>query len=298
MPTIFPDITPNAPLTLNNQRGNLNVQFDLTGQQVIVSDCWQLGARLVQFIWLPAGARVAAPGQRGACYVKVIIGGLAKPAQSPFCEPGTLQDTQLQEDTVIAAAQGALLAVFLLPEERDGAVHAPADLAIQGPRSEVLKWRTFDQHFEHVTRAFAGMDAFIGPGFHLLDESGAEICYLNLWAAGKGVDLTTHNHGHPPSETAPAFVETHLTLSNGTGEGGMYLADEPGAPERQKFPVPTGFEHGPFFDFDASTGKPLLRENGAVSYPWHGWQSGHGSGPDQAYDFVAAFETAPEYVRL
>ena len=67
---------------LNNQRGNLDVQFDLTGQHVIVSDCWQLGARLVQFIWLPAEAQVAAPSQPGTCFVKVIIGGLAKPAQS------------------------------------------------------------------------------------------------------------------------------------------------------------------------------------------------------------------------
>ena len=55
-----------------------------------------------------------------------------------------------------------------------------------------------------------------------------------------------------------------------------------------------GEEHGPFFFVDATTGLPVLRENGAVSYPWHSWQAGTDDQPGQAYDVVTAYEiTAP-----
>ena len=44
----------------------------------------------------------------------------------------------------------------------------------------------------------------------------------------------------------------------------------------------------------APTGAPRRRENGAVDYPWHGWEAGTDTVPGQAYDVVAAFEiTAP-----
>ena len=55
-----------------------------------------------------------------------------------------------------------------------------------------------------------------------------------------------------------------------------------------------GEEHGPFFAIEASTGKAKLRENGAVDYPWHGWQAGEDDRPGQRYDLVCAYEiTAP-----
>ena len=67
------------------------------------------------------------------------------------------------------------------------------------------------------------------PGFHLLDGDGAEIAYVFFWTAGKGVDLSTHDHGHAPSALAPAFAEVHQVLHNGTGLGGMYRTEAPGA---------------------------------------------------------------------
>ena len=107
--------------------------------------------------------------------------------------------------------------------------------------------------------------------------------------------LLPENVASPPSPMAPAFAEIHLTICNGTGSGGMFESDAPGEPLRDRLAVQAGFEHGPFFNFDAATGAPILRDNGAVDYPWHGWEAGTDDKPGQAYDVVAAFETAPEY---
>ena len=145
---------------------------------------------------------------------------------------------------------------------------------------------------------FKGLDAHMLPGFHLLDAESEEIAYVHCWTTGKGVDVTTHNHSHPPSPLAPAFAETHLVLRNGTGTGAMYQCDSPEATTRERLIVGEGEEHGPFFKFDADTGKPCLRANGAVEYPWHGWQGGEDDQPGQAYDLVAAFEISPTYTRV
>ena len=42
----------------------------------------------------------------------------------------------------------------------------------------------------------------------------------------------------------------------------------------------------------------MLLDNGAVKYPWHGWQSGNDDQDLQSYDFVAAFEIIPEYALI
>ena len=163
-----------------------------------------------------------------------------------------------------------------------------------GPFAEALAWQTFEARYTHATPFFDGLDAHLAPGFHLLDADGAEIAYVFVWAAGKGVDLSTHDHGRAPGPTSPAFAEVHLVLHNGTGAGGMYETAEPGAPTRVRYPMHQGEEHGPFFEFDATTGTPRHRPNGAVAYPWHGWEAGTDDLAGQAYDVVAAFEiTAP-----
>ena len=43
---------------------------------------------------------------------------------------------------------------------------------------------------------------------------------------------------------------------------------------------------------------PECGPTGRWSYPWHGWQGGQDDGPDEAFDFVAAFETNPQFVRM
>lgn len=75
----------------------------------------------------------------------------------------------------------------------------------------------------------------------------------------------------------------------------MYLCDTLGA-QKKRFLMRRGEEHGPFFAVDSGTRRPVLRANGAVAYPWHGWQGGQDESKEQAYDFVAAFETNPKFV--
>ena len=75
----------------------------------------------------------------------------------------------------------------------------------------------------------------------------------------------------------------------------MYETAEPGAAERTRHPLLVGDEHGPYFDLDAD-GRPERHSNGAVKYPWHGWQGGQDDRPQQAYDYVAAFEINPDYI--
>jgi hypothetical protein len=169
-----------------------------------------------------------------------------------------------------------------------------SQLAYSGPLANELSWITFEERYHDVIPFFDGLDCYLSPGFHLLDADGEEITYMFVWTAGKGVDLSTHNHGHDPAPTRPAFAEVHWVLQNGTGNGGMYETSKPGADDRVRTPLQQGDEHGPFFMWDKKTGRPTLRENGAVEYPWHGWQGGTDAEPGQSYDVVAAFEiTAP-----
>jgi hypothetical protein len=166
-------------------------------------------------------------------------------------------------------------------------------LVVAGPLAEALTWQTFEDRYRAFTPFFNGADCHLVPGFHLLDGDGAEIAYVFFWTAGKGVDLSTHNHGNTPNPVAPAFAEVHQVIYNGTGKGGMYTTPEPGAAERTRLLLQPGEEHGPFFVTGAN-GKAKLKDNGAVEYPWHGWQAGDDGKPGQAYDLVCAYEiTAP-----
>ena len=94
----------------------------------------------------------------------------------------------------------------------------------------------------------------------------------------------------------PAFAEVHLVLNNGTGTAGMYETEDPDSDTRNLHVMKRGDEHGPFFKHEA--GSPVLLDNGAVKYPWHGWQSGNDEKDPQSYDLVAAFEIDPEYALL
>ncbi len=300
MTSILSNLQPNITASVNEDRGNLSLQFSdvLLLDAPEVSDLWHIGQRTIEFLQLPPDASTEVALENGTVLAKVIIGELTDPARKPFSPPKTVTDTRLNQTRITAGHEGALLALFNIPASAEEPVTSMAQLGFSGPLADQLQWRTFHQQFLGVTDIFAGADAYIGPGFHLLDSKGDEISYLNLWTAGKGEDLTTHNHGHPPSPLAPAFTETHLTISNGTGKGGMYECSEPGAADRRYYPVPTGHEHGPFFEFDAHSGEPVLLDNGAVKYPWHGWQAAADDAQEQAYDFVAAFETAPAYTRV
>jgi hypothetical protein len=264
----------------------------------VVSEEWRVAGWRLRFARLGANQALALRSESGArTYVKVIAGALAEPSARPFPPGRELRSTLCTHDAIRASEAGAWVALFVETPAVPANVTAMSQLVFAGPHAAHLAWQAFAERFRGITDYFDGADAHIARGFHLLDESGTHVAYVMFWTAGKGVDLSTHDHGNDPSPAAPAFAEVHWVLNNGTGSGGMYTTSAPGAADRERLAMPRGTEHGAFFHTNAD-GTPRLRANGALDYPWHGWQAGSDGAPGQAYDFVCAFEINPELVRL
>jgi len=285
-----------ARVAVSVGRPGLDVHlYDESGP--VVTDAWRIGGWTLRFVRLDGEQRIDLDPAQGVTYAKVITGRLVEPLRVAYVAPRAIADTRIDGDHVTASAEGALIMLLVRTPNAPERYTAMEQLTISGPFAEHLAWSTFEARFAGILTAFDGLDAHLTPGFHLLDADGAEIAYVYVWTAGKGVDMSTHNHGHKPGRRNPAFAEVHWVLANGTGEGGMYETSAPGAPDRTRLAVPTGFEHGPFFEFD-DDGAPRLRENGAVVYPWHSWQGGDDGQPGQAYDVVIPFEITVPYARV
>ena len=295
MSDLITDATPNASPTPSSTRRGLNMT--LTSQvPMSASDQWQVAGWKFQFVRLGPDRSLALDQAQGDVYIKVVAGSLAGIGMTPFAGDREVRNTRVEADHVRAGPEGALVTVLVATQAVRENVTSMGQLAFTGPLEEVFVWDSFEALFGGFTEAFNGVDAHMVPGFHILDDSGEEIVHLHFWTAGKGVDLTTHNHAGDPSEDAPAFAEVHWVLNNSTGSGGMYETPEPGAARRKRYPMQRGEEHGPFFYHE--NGRPRLLANGAVDYPWHGWQAGNDGAESQAYDFVAAFEINPAYCRI
>ena len=293
------DIQPNAPLAKHGQRPGLQITLDGQGTpgEPAVSNAWSVAGWTLQFARLQAGQSLSLDQSAGRIHVKVVTGELVNIGRKPFAGPFMVRDTDVRAGQLRAGDEGAIFAVFTETADASDNVRSMAELNIQGPMHETFAWQRFDEKFGAFTDFFDGVEAYMSPGFHLLDEHSAEVTYVNLWTAGTGVDLSTHNHGNDPSPAAPAFAEAHWVFNSGAPGAGMYLCDEPGGP-RTHLPMRRGQEHGPFFATYPNTGRPVLRPNGAVEYPWHGWRAGNDDGTGQAFDFVAAFETYPDFVAV
>jgi len=295
MADVLGKLAVNTPVAPNDARGGIDITIDTA--QTSVSPVWQLGGFRFQFVGLPAGQSIDVDVENGPVYVKVVAGVVDGGARKAFANVGELASTKLEQPQVAAEFD----AVLCLITETVGAadkITAMDQLPFSGPLAERITWQLFADKFGGFTDIFDGLGAHMLPGLHLLDAAGAEIANVLLWTTGKGVDASTHNHGQDPTPLSPAFAEIHLVLRNGTGKGGMYLCDARDSTQRQRMPIQAGEEHGPFFHIDETTGRPLLRENGAVDYPWHGWQGGQDDIEGEAYDLVAAFEINPEYARV
>ena len=251
---------------------------------------WRVGGRLLRFLHLAGGQSMQLPA--GEHYVKVILGRLDNIDRTCLAAPFTVRTTRVHENELTAGSEGALFALMTLFDDAPRQFSDMSQLVFQGERDDCLTWRTFEERFSGVTDFFDDKDCYMADGFHLLDEGGRELVYVNPWTCGKGVDLSTHNHGHPPSDLAPAFAEVHWVLAASTDASGMYETPEPGSPTRVRHAMGLGDEHGPFYDRD-DQGLPKIRDNGAVQYPWHGWQGGTDDQPGQGYDVVLAFEINP-----
>jgi hypothetical protein len=286
--------TPNLQPEPNDARGGIDLT--IAPDKTCVSPIWHLGGFAVQFVGLPAGEAMDVDLGAGRVFLKVITGTVAG-GREAFPKVSQVVTTGLDQSQVVAERDAVLC---LVTETTDALeqITSMDQLPLRGPLEKRMIWQTFAEKFGAFTEAFDGLEAHMVPGFHLLDVNGDEICYVHFWTTGKGVDVSTHNHGQKPTPLSPAFAEVHLVLRNGTGKGGMYRCDAPDAEVRETMPIQAGEEHGPFFHFDQATGKPKLRENGAVDYPWHGWQGGTDDTEFEVYDLVAAFEISPSYARV
>ncbi|MBH79158.1 MAG: hypothetical protein CMQ49_01445 [Gammaproteobacteria bacterium] len=290
-------IAPNAPCQPSQEREGVDITL-ASGKDVRISEVWHMGGWTLQYVRLAANQTLNLDRDQGQVYIKVITGTLANIQREPFAGPRQIRNTRVTEDHVTAGNEDSIFAVFTETDQVGANVSSMDELVIGGPHQEAFQWLTFEDKFGAFAEVFNGLDAYMSGGFHLLDDDGTEVTYVNLWTAGKGANLTTHNHANPPNPLAPAFAEVHWVFNNGTGRGGMYGADAPDAPHSNDYPMQRGDEHGSFFHVDPETGKPQHLDNGAVAYPWHGWEAGRDDEPGQAYDVVAAFETNPDYVRI
>ena len=283
------------------QRG---VGFDLTfGEQSAldgpgISDEWQMGEWSIRFIQLAAGQALELPEDGVDYYPKLVTGSWTGDELPRFAPAKSVRSLKRQGGTLQAGDQGALVALMTAPKQI-ATITSIDQLAVTGPSAELLGWKLFgESHLGSGIPYFDGLDAYLVPGFHLVEEDGTEIAYVHIWAAGKGVDMSAHDHRNKPTEEFPAFAETHFVLHNGTGAGAMYECDKDDRNIRTFSPMQAGEDHGPFWTVDADTGLPVFRDNGSVHYGFHSWCGGTDDKPGAAYDVVAAFELNPSYAAL
>jgi hypothetical protein len=270
------------------------------GSAFAASDIWTMGGWTLQFINLGAGQRLPLDQSNGNIYVKVILGALANLKQDRFAQRKQARDTRVTEEEAIGGAEGCLMAILTETSAVAANIHTMDELTVSGPLSDVLKWLQFDKSYiGKQLPYFNGLDTHLLPGFHLLDAQGDEIIYVHFWTAGKGVDMSPHNHSPAPTADAPAFTETHWVLNNGTGRGAMYDCNGSRDPaDRSYITMLRGQDHGPYWTVEPDTGMPKLKENGAIEFGFHGWQAGTDDDPQQAYDLVAAFELSHAHSKI
>ena len=222
-------VTSHAQVEIAAERPGLNVAIG-TGPAPVVSDEWSMGAWAIQFARLDPHQQLPLDQTRGPVYVKVVTGRLVDVDRGAYAAPSVIRDTRVRAEQLTAGPDGALVCIFTATAAADDPVVSIEQLRFHGPLDEALTWQSFESRYQGTTTYFDGLDAHLAPGFHLLDDDGSEIAYVWVWAAGKGVDLTTHDHGRAPGPRSPAFAEVHWVFHNGTGSGGMYETSEPGAP--------------------------------------------------------------------
>jgi hypothetical protein len=289
------EIAPNVSMDAVNPRGGIDLRFDLNDQETIqLSEAWTIAGWKIRFVFLPPHQTLELEGENH--YLKVIVGKLANLGRDCFAEDYAVRTTRLEKTRVLSGPRGLLCALLTETPDLPPNIHDMSECVFSGPMAEQLVWKSFKERFGAFTDYFDQLDNHMANGFHLLDSEESEITYVNFWTCGKNGDVSTHNHAQDPSPAGPAFAEVHLVLNNGTGTAGMYETPGPDSDARDVHVMKRGDEHGPFFEHQ--TGTPVLLNNGAVKYPWHGWQSGNDNKDVQSYDLVAAFEISPDYVLI
>jgi hypothetical protein len=291
------DILSNIQTRKDNLRGGLELVFDLgESKKIQLSGSWRVAGWMIRYVFLPPHQTLELEDETH--YLKVIFGELSNLGRGCFAEDYTVRTTRLENSSLLAGSQGLLFALLTETPDLKSNIYDMSECVFSGPMAEKLTWKSFKQRFGAWTSYFDELDNHMADGFHLLDKERTDITYVNFWTCGKSADVSTHNHAQEPSLESPAFAEVHLVLNNGSEFSGMYKIRKPedDPTMRKMYFMKRGDEHGPFFEHHS--GRALFHDNGAVKYPWHGWQNGSDDSDESTYDLVAAFEINPEYAQM
>ena len=165
-------MTTHAPIEVAGDRPGINLAM-FAGPAPVVSDVWTMSRWTIQFVRLGPGQQHDLEPSGGVTLVKVISGRLAVPDRGAYAEAHAIRTTRVDGGSITAGADGALCCVITETEPSDGLLTDVAELEIEGPSAEALRWQTFESKFSGFTTFFNGLDAHLAPGFHLLDEDGA-----------------------------------------------------------------------------------------------------------------------------
>jgi hypothetical protein len=257
-------------------------------------------------------------------YVKVLFGTimwtdsakgsqqLVEHSRTVFTEPRTVASLEIDSDNqrVKTGYDGCLLIVFKTHDNING-THLVEDmnkLMINNSLPEYFPEDArqlifqFDRYDKYDARPqFKDLQFYNMKGFKInFIDNNEQLCYIQFWAAGQGVNAGVHNHDKD------TFCEIHVCLINGSTKGGIhYLTnskeryDPLTTPDTafKQLPLPVFYEHGPLWDIDKQN-KPILRNDGTVVYPWHKWQAGINTSLNQSFDIWAAFEFNNQFSAL
>ncbi|CAF1084634.1 unnamed protein product [Adineta steineri] len=221
-----------------------------------------------------------------------------------LCQPRTVCSLEIHSDSdrITAGSEGALLFIHKLRVDMNNI--APVDdikkVTLENSLPEYCPEETRQVAFQFIrydqydsAEQFKDVEFYNLKGFDIkFADNNERLCYVQLWAAGLGVNAGVHNHAKA------SFCEIHVCIINGSGKGGMHylnnskeVYDPLTTPDSafEKLPLPIFYEHGALWDID-SQNKPVLRSDGTVVYPWHKWQAGTNGSLNQSFDIWTVFE--------
>jgi len=225
--------------------------------------------------------------------IKVLYGSVkdGKNTRTPLgVKPFTTSSTQSSFGTVKSTEEGSVILRFVpirTPKTYTTAGEVPVKSNFDVSQ---FKLKSPDFTFKKVEdlwwgEQFKNVEFYNLSGFSFRFGDQTPIVHMQFWTAGSGVNCGVHNH------STDIFQEVHVSLSAGTGNGGMArLRSEYIGTDATKLnnladsafdalPLPRLHEHGGMWERD-SYGKAVRGKNNIVKYPYHKWQAGTSPGVD------------------
>ncbi|CAF1077711.1 unnamed protein product [Rotaria sordida] len=225
-----------------------------------------------------------------------------------LCKPRTACSLEINSDNdrIKTGSEGALLFVHKLADDMNDIPrfsniknvtleNSLPEYVPQDARQLAFQFIKYDQI--NSADNFKGLEFYNLKGFNItFADDNEHLCYIEMWAAGLGVNAGVHNH------VTDSFCEVHACIINGSGKGGVYYLNSSNEDYNSsttldsafiQLIVPSFYEHGPLWDIDAEN-KPVLRSNGTVVYPWHKWQAGTDASVNQSFDVWSVIQFNPK----